>query len=360
MFVRKFLLPALSLGGIVVAAHTVVEGGTRLAPAPPVAEPATSPYETRLAGAGIVEAASENVAVAAPLAGVVVEVAVTQGQRVARGALLFRVDERELSARRAVRTAEVAAARAEVERLMALPRPEDVPPVRARLAAAESALEDARTRLAAVERVTDRRAVSQEVVDGRRQDVTTAEARAGEARADLERLLAGAWAPELSAARARAATAEAALAAVETDLERLRVRAPIDGTVLQVNVRPGEHSDRADGAPIVLGDLDRLHVRVDLDESDAWRFRPGSAARAYVRGNPALSTDLAFVRVDPFVVPKRSLTGDSTERVDTRVLQVLYGFDARQLPVYVGQQMDVFIEAPSSTTAGAGPGGRVR
>lgn len=359
MFVRKFLLPALSLGGIAVAARTVVEGGTRLAPAPPVAEPAASPYETRLAGAGIVEAASENVAVAAPLAGVVAEVAVTQGQRVERGALLLRVDDRELVAQRTVRAAELTAARAEVGRLEALPRPEDVPPARARLAAAESALEDARTRLATVERVSDPRAVSQEVLDGRRQDLATAEARASEARADLERLLAGAWAPDLATARARVATAEAALAVVETDLERLRVCAPIDGTVLQVNVRPGEHTASGD-APIVLGDLERLHVRIDLDESDAWRFRPGSPARAYVRGNPALSTDLDFVRVDPFVVPKRSLTGDSTERVDTRVLQVLYGFDASALPVYVGQQMDVFLEAPSSTTAGAATGGSAR
>jgi hypothetical protein len=55
---------------------------------------------------------------------------------------------------------------------------------------------------------------------------------------------------------------------------------------------------------------------------------------------------LKFVRVEPYVIPKKSLTGDSTERVDTRVLQVLYSFNRGALPVYVGQQMDVFIEAP--------------
>ena len=45
-------------------------------------------------------------------------------------------------------------------------------------------------------------------------------------------------------------------------------------------------------------------------------------------------------------MPKRSLTGASTERVDTRVLQVIYRFHPDQLPIHVGQQMDVFIEAP--------------
>jgi hypothetical protein len=43
---------------------------------------------------------------------------------------------------------------------------------------------------------------------------------------------------------------------------------------------------------------------------------------------------------------RRSLTGESTERVDTRVLQVLYSFQPGDRPIYVGQQMDVFIKAP--------------
>jgi len=63
-----------------------------------------------------------------------------------------------------------------------------------------------------------------------------------------------------------------------------------------------------------------------------------------VRGNRELKTELKFERVEPYVIPKRSLTGDSTERVDTRVMQAVYSFDRNKLPVYVGQQMDVFIE----------------
>jgi hypothetical protein len=44
------------------------------------------------------------------------------------------------------------------------------------------------------------------------------------------------------------------------------------------------------------------------------------------------------------VIPKKSLTGGSTERVDTRVLQVIYQFDPPNRPLYVGQQVDVYIE----------------
>src|SRR5688500_19101529 len=95
-----------------------------------------------------------------------------------------------------------------------------------------------------------------------------------------------------------------------------------------------------------MGEVRRVHVRGDIYENDAWRIRPETPAVATVRGNRDLKTKLSFVRIEPYVIPKRSLTGESTERVDTRVLQILYSFERGAIPVYVGQQMDVFIDAP--------------
>src|SRR5262249_57732752 len=78
----------------------------------------------------------------------------------------------------------------------------------------------------------------------------------------------------------------------------------------------------------------------------------GAPAVGHVRGNAELKAPLRFVRFEPFVVPKRSLTGDSTERVDTRVLQVIYRIEQDDVPMFVGQQLDVFID-------GAKPAGNV-
>jgi hypothetical protein len=47
------------------------------------------------------------------------------------------------------------------------------------------------------------------------------------------------------------------------------------------------------------------------------------------------------VRFEPFIVPKQSLTGDSTERVDTRVLQVIYRVEPDRAPLFIGQQLDI-------------------
>jgi multidrug resistance efflux pump len=128
----------------------------------------------------------------------------------------------------------------------------------------------------------------------------------------------------------------------------------VDGQVLRLNVRPGEYAaaGRLDPPLLLLGDVTRLHVRTDVDENDAWRVRAGARAQAFARGNPELAVELEFVRVEPWVLPKRSLTGDASERVDTRVLQVLFAFDRGDLPLFVGQQLDVFIEAGPPAAAG--------
>jgi multidrug resistance efflux pump len=164
-------------------------------------------------------------------------------------------------------------------------------------------------------------------------------------------LLAGAWSEDKEIMEANVAQEQAQVAKIKTELERLEVRAPRTKDVehykvLQVNVRPGEFV----GAPpsqalIVLGDIEHLHVRVDIDEHDIPRFDPKADATAKLRGDPKVAFKLEFVRVEPYVIPKRSLTGDNTERVDTRVLQVIYALEKTDKPVYVGQQMDVFIQS---------------
>src|SRR5262249_1054023 len=97
-------------------------------------------------------------------------------------------------------------------------------------------------------------------------------------------------------------------------------------------------------ALVMLGDLSTFHVRVDIDERDIARFQRSSPAKAYPRGEAAHEMALRFVRVEPYVVPKKSLTGDNTERVDTRVLQVLSAIERSDHAAYVGQQLDVFID----------------
>jgi len=310
------VLPLIAIAAAVLAAASIVRTQpVRQKTDPPVAPPAAQFADT-VAAVGLVEPSTENVSIGTHLSGVVDEVFVSVGQAVKAGGRLFRLDTRSLEAERAVRKAALETATAQ-------------------LSTAETTLADARDQFARSEKLQKERVISEDELVRRRFAVQTAESRAGESRAAIT-------------------TAKAQIGETEIDLVRSVVTSPMDGEVLQVKVRAGEFAPAGQTSVplLVLGRLQPLHVRVDVDEHEGWRVSPEAGAVAHIRGRAELKSKLRFVRFEPMVVPKRSLSGDSTERVDTRVLQVIYEVLDQSVPLFVGQQMDVFIEAgPGKLTA---------
>ena len=311
---------------------------------PPQAPPVTD-YRHMVAAVGLVEASSENISISTAVSGLVVKVYVKVGDHVTAGQSLFSLDDRDLQAELISRKATLEGARERLAKLEASPRPEEIPPAEARVREAEAALANATVQQQLIESVTDRRAIREEDLQRRRQATNAAAARLEEARAALTLLKAGAWAPDVKIAKAEVASAETQVKRIQTDIERLTMRAPLAGEILQVNVRAGEYAPVGvlSKPLLVMGDTSQLNVRVDVDENEGWKVRAGATAQAAERGNSTRRLPLEFVRFEPYVVPKNSLTGESTERVDTRVLQVIYSFKDAKVPFRVGQQMDVFI-----------------
>ncbi len=298
---RKYLLPILALIGLLLAVTMVLIGNRQPPKSRPTVQSPKAPFAYYVAGAGIIEASTGNIVVGSPVTGIVVELYVNAGSQVKAGDKLFKIDDREQQAQRLLAAAKIKE-------------------IAARLAQARSQFE-------LVSSVSDKRAISVEEINNRRFAVKLAEAALASGKAQFEQ--------------------------IQMDIERHIVRAFVSGRILQNRMRIGEfvQGGTPGAASMLLGNDDRLYVRVDIDENDAWRFQPGTRAMAFVRGNPVLQTMLKFERVDPYVLPKTSLTGGSAERVDTRVLQVIYSFDHTALPVYVGQQVDVFIETKVSESS---------
>jgi multidrug resistance efflux pump len=345
----RFVLPIVALSMSALGFYHVQATSQREALTAPPEEPARVPYEHCVAAAGLVEAQTENIAIGSALPGMVQEVFVPVekvGQRVRAGDPLFRVDDRALRAQLGMQEANLAAAEAQLAKLDAMPRPEELPPSEAKVRVAQA---NVRLQLDLAERghrLLTTRAMSEEEVIQRQLTLEVARQQLAQAKADYDLLKAGAWRPDRDIAAAAVVQARALVEQTKTELERSVVRAPVDGDVLQVNVRPGEYvGTPPNQALLVLGSIHELHVRADIDEHDIPRYRRGAPAKATVRGHPEISFPLRFVRVEPYVVPKKSLTGDNTERVDTRVLQVIYAIEKADEPLYVGQQLDVFIQA---------------
>jgi multidrug efflux pump subunit AcrA (membrane-fusion protein) len=299
--IRKYLLAVLAAVGVGIGIVAVVIDNRPVSATRPAVQAPRPPFAAYVSGAGIVEASSGNIAVGTPASGIVMAIYVKWGDHVKPGDRLFKIDDRDLQAQ--------------------------LLPALARVKEAAARLAQARDQLRLAESVPDRRAISVEEMDKRRSAVAIGEA--------------------------AMASAQAQVRQIRLEIERRTVRALEPGQILQIRIRPGEFAASGDLAAtplMLLGSDARLYLRVDIDENDAWRVRPGAEAMAFVRGNPDFQTALRFERIDPYVVPKTALTGNSTERVDTRVLQVVYSFDPAALPAaYVGQQMDVFIQTASGT-----------
>jgi multidrug efflux pump subunit AcrA (membrane-fusion protein) len=348
---RKVGLPLLAalvlVGWSVWNVFGVSPGGGRHDPPPD--KLVQSPYPDALAGLGIVEPSTEAsgsamVSVGTQVPGVVTQVYVKVGQHVRQGEPLFGLDERQLRAELVVRQAKLTAARAQLDRLDQMPRQEDIPPSEAQVAQAKAEWVAAADRAERARQLAPKGALAAEDLVRAEQALEAARAKLDQARADDARLKAGAWAPDRAIAQAAVDQARAAVDQTGEELKLLVVRAPIDGDVLQVNVRPGEAVAAQPGPGlIVMGDVSTIYVRVSIDEQNIPQFRLHAPGKAYRRGATQEALPLRFVRVEPYVVPKKSLTGDNPERVDTRVMEVIYAIDLPQPTVMLGQQVDVFL-----------------
>ncbi len=315
MIVVKRISLWLAVAGVLFTTWSLL-AATKNEPMPsPVVDPPRSPYEHTVAASGIIEAVNENVRIGPPVAGLITKVFVAVGDHAKEGDPLIQIDDRDLQAQLLTREAAI-------------------PPLQAQIEEQNYRIGDLETQLKRLQAIHDQRAVSED---------------------DLKRTWYALEMAKRAHLRHQANLKQAQAQRDETKmlLDRLTIKAPRAGTVLQVNVRAGEYAIPGSAEPLMLlGDTQQLQVRADVDEVNAPLVARNATGIAYLKGRTDYRIPLSFVRIEPYVVPKKSLTGENTERVDTRVLQIIYRFDPPGFPVYTGQQVDVFIqrdEAKDST-----------
>ncbi len=292
---RKYGLPLLAAFGFIIMIIVVILDNQPKVSTQSVNNEPKIPFSSYVAGNGMVEAGTRNILIGTPVAGVVKTIDVQPGEKVKVGQPLFNIDDRAVEAQLIVAKASVTEAQVNLDK-------------------AEHKLTLFMKLLAqhfvAVEDVNDLRYAVQE-----------------------QKALLGA--------------ANAQVSAIELQLSQYTIDAPIDAQVLRINTNVGEFAQAGELATplMILGADQALQVRVDIDEDDAWRIRAGAPAIAFFRSNPNLEVPLSFKRIEPYIVPKTALAGGSTERVDTRTLQMIYTIQANNLPLYAGQLLDVYIQA---------------
>ena len=308
-----------------------------------------------IGGVGLVEPVNEAISIGSQLPGIVELILVQPGDKVKAGDVLMRLDRRSAAADLGVAKAELLAQESRLQELLA-----QISIQQARLAASKALLDQNTATESNAKREYERaisirnsNALSEEEIDARKLNWETARgrsleaiARVSEAQSNLNLLAGEPIAASIEVQKATIELARANREKAQNHYDLLSIVAPKDGVILSVKIRVGEFVPAAvlSSPFITLGVIDPLHLRVDIDESEIPRFHPGARAYASLRGQPEIKVPIEYVRTEPLVIPKRSLTGTVSERVDTRVLQVIYSADPKTLNASVGQQVDVYIE----------------
>lgn len=327
---------------------------------PPVFDPTPNPYAKGIFANGIIESdqpGGENINLYPEVSGVVTRVLVAEGQSVKQGSPLLQIEDSVQRATAAQLRAQADAAEALLEELRAQPRRETLDVAKAQVAAAQANLTMVQSQGSKLERSyqADSRSVSQDALDNARNAESGAAAALQVAQRQYELTRAGAWSYDIRSQESQARALARAADAAEAQLRKYSVAAPVDGAVLSMNaavgnyVSPqgvyGSYTGGADPVAVMGTAQDSLAVRVYVDEILVPRLPDAARIQAQmsVRGTD-IKLPLSFVRTQPYVSPKIELSTQRQERVDVRVLPVIFRFDKpSDLRLYPGQLVDVYI-----------------
>lgn len=357
---RNRIILALSLLGVLAGLASAFVFGIVRKPQPPVFAPVSNPYPSAIYANGIVESAQaggSNVSIYPEVAGTVAEVLVREGERVAAGAPLLVLDDSVQKASTEQLRLQSEAALALLDELRAEPRKETLAIAKAQVTLAESNLKVARDQYAKRRSSydIDPRSISKDALDTANDAVAQAQAALDLARTQFDSIRAGAWSYDIRNQQRQYEALRQSYEAAAALLRKYTLRARIDGVVLALNTSPGSYVSPQGGydpmtgatvpVAIMTAPQDFLEVRCYVDEILVSRLPPPErmVARMSLRGSE-VKVPLEFVRVQPYVSPKIELSDQRQEKVDLRVLPVIFRFRPDPaMAVYAGQLVDVFI-----------------
>ena len=357
---RNKILFILSVAGILAGLVSAHIYGIQKKPLPPVFSPASNPYTKGVYANGIIESYQnngENINIYPEVPGVVTQIPVSDGEAVSKGTPLLKIDDSVQRAVVAQQKSQAEAALALLEELRAQPRRENLEVSKAQVALQRANLKSAEDSYDKQKKSYELnpRSVSKDVLDSARDAASAARANLAVAMRQYELTKAGAWIYDIRNQEKQYIALTKAYMASKALLDKYVIRAPVDGVVMSVKaavggyVSPqgtyGTYTEGFDPVMVMGNSQEHLEVRCYIDEILVNRLpRPSRMhAEMFIRGTN-ISIPLKYERVQPYVTPKIELSNQRTERVDVRVLPVIFGFDRpKGVNLYPGQLVDVYI-----------------
>jgi HlyD family secretion protein len=360
--VKNKWLFALAFLGLVIGLLSAYYYGIQKKPRPPLYTPAQNPYAKGVYANGIIESYQsngENINIFPEVSGTVTQILVKDGDLVQKGTPLLLIDDSVQRATVEQQKAQAEAALTMWRELKAQPRRENLNVSRAQEDYAAANLRTARDSLHKLQKsyALDPKSVSKDQLDNAVNAFKVAKANLRVAQRQYQLTRAGAWTYDIQNQQHLYEALWKTYESGKALLDKYTIRAPVDGVVLAVHAAvggfvtaQGTYGTYTQGYNpiIVMGYPQKpyLEVRCYIDEILIPRLPPPSDMKAQmqIRGTN-VRIPLTFERIQPYVTPKIELSDQRTERVDVRVLPVLFRFKPpKDMDIYPGQLVDVYVE----------------
>ncbi len=357
---RNRVLFILAFAGFLAGLAGAYVSGIQKKPPPPAFIPASNPYDKGIYANGIVESCQsngENVNVYAEVPGTVTKILAAEGQTVRKGTPLIMIDGSVQKAIVEQQKSQARAALAVLEELRAQPRKENLEIAKAQVDYAAASLKSAQDQFSKQMKSyeLDPKSVSKDALDTAENAVKVAKANLEVVQRQYELTKAGAWTYDIRNQENQYEAFSKAYAASNALLAKYTITAPVDGIILSIKAAVGSYispqgvygtyTGRLDPVLVMGSAQSCMAIRCYVDEILVHKLPQPSrmSAKLFIRGTD-ISIPLEYVRMQPYVSPKVQLSSQRTERVDVRVLPVIFKFQRpKNVALYPGQLVDVYI-----------------
>lgn len=351
------VIAVLGIVGSLVSAFIYTK---KVVPQPPL-KTSSNPYEKGIYSTGIVESYQShgaNIAIVPEVSGKVVQILVQEGQRVFQNDPLMIIDDSVQRQTVEQLKAQADAAFRVLQRAKAVPRKEELEIAQAQVDHARATLEDKKDQFEKIQKAyqLDPKSISRDDFDKARNAYEIAKKSYEVALKQYRLVKAGTWEYDIKTLEAQYMAANKAYEAAMKLLEKYTVRAPSDGVIVRIQASLGSYISPQGSydiytgsySPVIVmmnGSVDRLQVRCYVDELLVPQLPKPERITAvmFIRGSDK-KVPLEYVRLEPFIIPKIQLSSGRRERVDVRVLPIIFRFEKPEdINIFPGQLVDVYI-----------------
>lgn len=304
---------------------------------------------------GRVEPKDGEVRITAQVPGRIVEQLAKTNDKAQAGDLLLRIDDQDIFVKIAAATAEVGVRQGEREEEKVTGLALDRRNADDAVAAAERTVFKAHEAFDAAYRAEKTAGGNSDATVAARTALEDTKAKLQSARDALTIVNAKSGMPLYQRLESSLATARAELSAAEIALERTRVRAPSDGTVLNMIGKVGESAvPSPESALLVFGDLSGLRVRAEVEERDAAKIIVGQKVVVKADAFPDKTFEGSVTSISQSLGSPRIATRGPRRPNDVEVVEVMVSLDGNP-PLFTGMRIDVFFKAEGSAASAASP-----